>query len=391
MTDDSARIDELETEVAELENEKAAHPIELFFDLVFVFAFTQVVSLIVHDLTLEGVLRGSLLLGLLWWGWSTWTWALNAVDISPRVVRVVVLASMFGVFTMAFAIPHAFDGDGMWVAGGYTFVRVLAMVVLVLGTRHDASEQRAVLLYSPTSLTAPLLVLIGAAVGGSAMQWIWFAALVVEVAAAVFAGRADWKIDAGHFSERHGLILIIALGEAVIVVGAALGEDEDVKIESVATALFVGLLAACVMWWAYFDRLQDTWEQALREADDHETSHVARDVYTLLHYPMIVGIVFIAVAMEEAFLHPDERIDEVVGTLFWVGFGLYLLAMAAATWRCWRSFLYERLVGVAAIALLVAFVDVDAERTVLGATIILVITISAEYWRFRDRIRAFNS
>ena len=256
---------------------------------MFVFAITQVVSLVVHDLTLGGVLRGTLVLALLWWGWVNWTWTTNIIDLEPRLVRVAILASMLGVFAMAFSVPTAFEGDGMWIALGYAWVRAIAGVVILLGTRDDADEQRAVLTYLPISMISPVVVIIGAAVGGNAQPWIWVAALCIQLIAAAGAGRANWKIDPGHFAERHGLILIVALGEAIIAVGVAL---EGFKIStSLAVQLAVGLTGVGAMWWAYFDRLQEVMESALRLADEHETGRVARDVYSILHYPMIVGIV----------------------------------------------------------------------------------------------------
>ena len=137
--DGSASTADLEDEIESLEeelSEKAAHPLELFFDLVFVFAITQVVALVVHDLTLAGVLRGALVLAIMWWAWTNWTWTTNVVDLEPRATRVAVLASMLGVFGMAFAVPTAFEGDGEWLAFGYVFVRVIAAVVFVIGTPY---------------------------------------------------------------------------------------------------------------------------------------------------------------------------------------------------------------------------------------------------------------
>ncbi len=375
-------------DVAPLEEdlaEKTAHPLELFFDLVFVFALTQVVSLIVHDLSLGGGLRGALLLALMWWAWTNWTWTTNVVDLEPRVIRVAVLTSMLGVFGMAFAVPTAFEGDGDWLAFGYVLVRIVAAVVFVLGTRHDPDELEATATYLPISLTATVIVLVGGLVGGDALQWIWLGALGVELIASASAGQADWKVDAAHFAERHGLILIIALGEAIIAVGVAL---EGVQIDrSLALSLAVGLAGVCAMWWAYFDRLQEVMETALRRADARETGHIARDVYSLLHYPMVAGIVFYAVALEEVFLHPDDPMEDVVAALFVVAVGLYLLAQALAVWRCWRTYLYERVIGVAVIALLVAVWDGAARDVVLVATVVLIATLTAEYLRFRARIR----
>ncbi len=395
MVERSNRIEGLEDEVEELEEvvdelekelvEKTAHPLELFFDLVFVFAITQVVSLIVHDLTAAGVLRGALLLALMWWAWTNWTWTSNVVDLEPRIVRVAVLASMLGVFGMAFAVPTAFEGDGLWLALGYLWVRLIAAAVIIHRMRHDPAELRAILLYLPISLAATVVVVIGGAVGGEALQWIWLGAFCIELVAAISSGRADWTIDAGHFAERHGLILIIALGEAIIAVGIAL---EGTSIDtSLALLLAVGLAGVCALWWAYFDRLQEVMESALRLADEHETGLIARDVYSLLHYPMIAGIVFYAVALEEAFLHPNDPMEGVVAVLFVVALGLYLLAQAVAVWRCWRTYLYERVIGVAVIAVLVAAWDGAAKDVVLVSTIVLIATMSAEYLRFRARIR----
>ncbi|MGI9605494.1 MAG: low temperature requirement protein A [Acidimicrobiales bacterium] len=385
MTDttDSADVEDVFEEL----DEKAAHPLELFFDLVFVFAFTQVVSLVVHDLQLSGVLHGALVLGLLWWGWGTWTWATNVVDLEPRLVRVAMLASMLGVFVMGFAVPTAFEGDGMWVAAGYVWVRLISAIVMFTGTRDDPVEQEALRTYMPFSFVAPVIMVIGAAVGGESLQWWWLTGLLVELAAAVFAGRADWHIDAAHFAERHGLIMIIALGEAIIAVGVALTDAELVLDTALATQLGVGLAGACALWWAYFDRLQGVWEHALRTADEHQTGHLARDVYSMLHYPMIVGIVFYAIALEEAFLHPDDPLDSVVAALLVSAFALYLIAMAVATWRCWRTYLYERVIGVAAIAALVWLWDGSAKNVVFVSTMVIIVSLSFEYWRFRDRIR----
>jgi low temperature requirement protein LtrA len=226
---------------------------------------------------------------------------------------------------------------------------------------------------------------VGGFVGGDALQWIWLGALTLEVIASAFAGQVDWKVDAAHFAERHGLILIIALGEGIIAVGIALeGQPIDT---SLALLLAVGLVGVCALWWAYFDRLQDVMEAALRMADTRETGHIARDVYSLLHYPMMAGIVFYAVALEEAFLHPDDPMEDVVAVLFVAAIGMYLLAQTVAVWRCWRTYLYERVIGVAVIALLVGLWSGPAKDVVLVSTAVLMATMTSEYWRFRTRIR----
>ncbi len=246
--------------MSEAETEgKTAHPIELFFDLVYVFGFTRVVGFIVHDHNLTSALQGALILGLLWWSWGTWTWSMNAVDLSNRVRRVLILIAMIAIFVMGYSIPTAFDEGAMWLAGGYAVSRLLAGVVMWFGTLDDAVEHESIRRYLPVSLISPILVIIGAAVGGSGLVWIWVVALTIEVAAAILSGSSEWHVDAEHFAERHGLIMIIALGEAIIAVGVALtaaaGDDVGPSVE-VVWRLGVGIIGVAAMWWAYFDKLQ---------------------------------------------------------------------------------------------------------------------------------------
>jgi len=367
--------------------EKSAEPLELFFDLVFVFAITQVVSLIVHDLTWQGLFHGVLVLALMWWGWGVWTWTTNVVDLEPRIIRAVILVSMIGVFIMAHAVPTAFDGKGMWVALGYAYVRALAAAVMWFGTKDDEDTSAAFWTYMPVSAFGPVVIVFGAAVGGDDQQWFWLAGWLLELASAVAAGRADWKVDAGHFAERHGLIIIIALGESIIVVGSTVADLPPSG--SLALLLGVGTLGAAVLWWAYFDRLEGSMEHGLREANAHQTGLIARDVYSVLHFPMIVGIVLYAVALEQAFHHPDDPMEAVVAALFVGGLASYLLAGVVAIWRTFREYLYERLIGVALIAAVGwLWRSGTARELVITSIAILVITISAEYWRFRPRILA---
>lgn len=370
---------------------KTAHPIELFFDLVYVFAFTRVVGLIVHDHNLESALQGALILALLWWSWGTWTWTMNAVDLTDRSRRVAILASMLGIFIMGFSVPTAFSGDGIWFAGSYVFTRLLAGVVAWFGTVDDPVEHESMARFLPMSLPAPALVLIGAVVGGDALPWIWLLAAGLEILSALLSGNAEWHIDAEHFAERHGLITIIALGEAIIAVGvavtAAAGDEVDVTV-AVAWRLGIGLIGVSVMWWAYFDKMQTIWEQALEEAGPMETGPIGRDVYSLAHYPMITGIVFFAVGLEEAFLHPNDPPTDFTRWMLVTAVALYLLSQAAATYRCWGVITYERIIGVIAVGAFVGIADMKAELVVLIMTLIMVATIAAEYWRFREEVKA---
>lgn len=369
---------------------KTAHPIELFFDLVYVFGFTRVVGLVVHDHNLTSTLYGALILGLLWWSWGIWTWTMNAVDLTHRYRRVLILIAMIGIFLMGYAIPTAFEGDALWLAAGYVLSRLIAATVMWFGTLDDAIEHEAIRAFLPYSMVAPALVVAGALIGGSALPWIWLAALVAEVGSALASGSSEWHIDAGHFAERHGLILIIALGEAIIAVGIALtaAADEGGASMAIAWRLAIGLVGVSAMWWAYFDKLQVIWERRLDEANAAETGKVARDIYSLGHYPMLTGIVFFAVALEEAFLHPDEPLTGFTRWMLAVSIAIYFLSQAAACRRAWGGIMYERIGGVVVMVLMAALLTAKAELVVLLITIVMIITMTLEYWRLRAEVLA---
>ena len=380
MTTEHATNDS--SELVEIE-EKAAIPLELFFDLVFVFAITQVVSLIAHDLTWSGVFHGGLILALLWWAWTNWTWAANSTDLEPRIRRVLILAAMLGVFVIAYVVPTTFEGDGPWLAWGYVYVRLIATAMTYTATRADAMMRQTFWTYNLVSFAGTVTVIIGAQQGDN-QQWWWLAAVVLEVLSTLFAGRGDWSIASAHFAERHGLIMIIALGESIIVVGSTLAGKPA---GDVAVLLAVGLTGVCAMWWAYFDRLQLIWERALRKADVHETGHLARDVYSLLHYPMIGGIVLYAVALEEAFHEPDDPLTTEVGWILIAAIGMYLLSIAAATYRAQQEILWERAICVVVVAVMVRATELPANEIVIGTTAVLVITMAAEHLRFARRFQ----
>lgn len=370
---------------------KAAHPIELFFDLVYVFGFTRVVGLIVRDHNLTSVLQGALILGLLWWSWGVWTWTMNAVDLTNRLRRVAILLAMIGIFLMGYAVPTAFGGDGIWLGAGYFISRFFAALVGWFGSPDDAVEQESVRKFIPVSFVAPVMVIVGALVGGDALEWIWFAALLIEVCTAFLAGQSEWHVDAEHFAERHGLIMIIAMGEAIIAVGVALtaaaGEGAEVSL-ALAWRLGVGLMAVSVFWWAYFDKLQAIWEGRLDQADAMSTGKIGRDLYSLSHYPMITGVVFFAVALEEAFLHPADPLTSFTRWMLATSIVLYFLAQAAAMFRAYGNIMWERVGGVVVIVIATFSLNLKADLMIVLVTTILVVTITAEYFRFREVVRS---
>ena len=364
-------------------DEKSATTLELFFDLVFVFAITQVVFLVVNDLTWSGLLDATIILGVLWWGWTNWTWVTNMVSLEPRVRQMVVLLAMMGVFIMAQAVPSSFGGNGLWLAVPYVLVTGLSSTLILLDTRTSERSFEGIAVYVPIILLGGGLLIAGAIIE-QAQQELWLAALFINIVAAALGSRTVYQVDAKHFAERHGLIMIIALGEAIIAVGATLADQ--LPSSEIAIHLAIGLALAMTLYWAYFDRAQAIWENALRKADALATGKFARAVYTFTHFPMIVGIVLSAVALEEAFLHPSEPLDDFVRIVFVLGLASFLLGIAAAAFRAGGVVLWERIIAVAAIAVVIfGAPKLTAQTTVISVTFVLITGMVLEYLRIRRR------
>ena len=220
---------------------KRAAPLELFFALVFVFAITQIVSLIVHDLTWTGMFHGGLVLALLWWAWSHYTWTANGVDLEPRMMRIGYLAAMVVIFIMAHAVPFAFEGQGHWLAYGYLLIRVLAFYLGFTGSTDAVEMMRSLRTWLPWAMLGPIAVIIGAYMG-DAQQWWWLAGWILELASSAVAGTSEWELNVEHFAERHGLIMIIAFGEAIVVIGSTVSTEPPSW--DLAGVLAVGILGA---------------------------------------------------------------------------------------------------------------------------------------------------
>jgi low temperature requirement protein LtrA len=312
--------------------DKSASFVELFFDLVFVFCVTQIVGLLHHDLSWSGVGHAILVFWLVWWAWTQFTWALNAADTTHPFVELGTLVATAVAFFMAVAIPGSFGGHAIWFGVSYVLVRGLGLWIYAQVARANAAQQAAVRLFASASMAGMLAVLIGAFVGGPGQTWIWGAAVLLDVLAALVGGRAQgWDIHAEHFAERHGLIVIIALGESLIVTAAAL-TGEELSRDLVAVS-FLGVLTSCALWWTYFPIAKPELEHALAAVPPAQQGRTARDVYSLYHFPMLCGIVAYAVALEEAIAHPGEPLPGSGRAALALGLLLFVGGTALAMWR----------------------------------------------------------
>ena len=270
--------------------DRSVKPFELFFDLVFVFAFTQVTQLLASELSWAGLGQGVLLIAALWLAWQFYAWLGTTIDLDEGAVRLAVLAVMGGMLTAALAVPSAFGDSAVLFAAAYAFVRLMGLVLSGIASRNIDDLLPAVLRVARSATVGPILILAGAVSGVGPIEAWWATALLLEYGAMQVMGMSGWRVSPGHFSERHGLIFIIALGEAVISIGigaSGLALDGGVVIPSL---LGLGIIVA--MWWTYFDVNALAADRRLTSMSGEDQSTLARDAYSYLHLPMITGAIF---------------------------------------------------------------------------------------------------
>src|SRR4051794_20326859 len=283
------------------EDERHASNLVLFLDLVFVFAVTQIASLVDHDLTVSGVARGVLVAWLVWWQWSQFTWAGSAVNLQQRVAtRVLVLCTIPATLTMAVSIPHSFGTDGhdtgTWFGVAYLVVQLLVLGMQGTTAMRDSSTRKAFIDFGSFATVAPVLVAAGGFTHDGVRVGFWIAAALVNVVAALRGASGEWVINPVHFAERHTLFVIISLGEAVISIGATasgIGLDGTTFV-----GLVTGSAVACVLWWVYFAFTPGVTEHTLRTAATIRRGTVARDLFTFGHFPIVAGILGYAVVVK---------------------------------------------------------------------------------------------
>jgi low temperature requirement protein LtrA len=305
--------------------------VELFFDLVFVFAITQLTGVVGRDLSWSGVGQAAIVFWLVWWAWTQFTWTLNLADTEQSLVRVPTLVATAVAFFLAQAVPDAMTTAGIWFAAAYVVVRLMGMGLQVWVIGEDEVQRSGLARYVSFSLLGVVLIFIGGFAAPDLRQWIWLAAIVADMVTIALAGRGSWVLEPGHFAERHGLIVIIALGESLIAAGAATaGLQRDAVFALTVTGAVV---AACALWWVYFGSLQAKLERRLAAQDDVHRGRFARDVYSLWHAVMVAGVIGIAVGFEEAVKHPGDQLHTGSALALTLGVAIFLGGLAAATVR----------------------------------------------------------
>ena len=299
-------------------------PLELFFDLVFVFAFTQVTRLLVDDPTWGGVFRGMLVLAALWWAWSVYAWLTSSMDVDEGGVRLVMLAAMAAMFGAALAVPGAFGDDAVFFGVAYLLVRLLHLVLSALVAREDPDRLGALVRFAPTAVVGPLLLVFAGFVEGDARIAVWLVALAIDYLGPVVIGVGrGWRVASEHFAERHALIILIALGESIISIGLGVGLELDTGVV-VASAL--GIVVVSALWWLYFDVAAIFARRRLVQARGLDLHRLALHAYSYLHLPMVAGIVLFAFGLETTLHQLDEALANVPAVALCGGAALYLLA-----------------------------------------------------------------
>ena len=270
--------------------EKRVAPLELFFDLVFVFALTQVTQLMSNQPTWTGLGQGLLVLAALWWAWGAYAWLTNYITAVEDRERLLMFAVMGAFLVVALAVPNAFSNDALLFALAYAVARWLHIFIFA-EANDDVDAAEAIRRLARTALPAPALLIVAAFLDGTAQALVWILALAIDFAGPFVFGVRGFRVSPAHFAERFSLIVIIALGESIVAIGAGLKGEIDA---GVVGAGLLGLVLACALWWAYFDVVALVSERHFREARGYGLLLMARDSYSYLHLPMIAGIVLVA-------------------------------------------------------------------------------------------------
>jgi low temperature requirement protein LtrA len=364
-------------------------PLELFFDLVFVLAITQCTALMSHHPTWSGIAQGLLVLGMLWWSWTGYAWLTSVLDPEEGAVRLVMFGAMAALLLVSLCVPEAFGDLALAFALIYGVVRAAHIALFMLASPEDDGLRHSVLSLAASSAVAVSLLALASLFDGLAQGALWALALFLDMGGPYFFGSEGWKLVPGHFAERHGLIVIIALGESIVAIGIGASHELDLGI---GTAAVLGVALTAAMWWIYFDIVAIVSARRLAEAEPGRTQNeMARDSYSYVHLAMVAGIVLAALGLKTTIGHFGDHLHAVPAFALLGGVAIYLLGHVAFRYRHIHTVNRRRLLLAIALFLLVPVATEVPALVALGAVNLLLwglITIETRsYGEGRQQVR----
>jgi low temperature requirement protein LtrA len=323
-------------------------PLELFFDLVFVLAITQCTALMSHDQTWSGIAQGLLILGVLWWAWVGYAWLTSVIDPEAGAVRLVIFAAMAAMLVVSLCVQEAFANLALTFALAIGAYRAAHIVLFWIAGADDQDLRRSVIGLAISTAIAVGILVLASLFDGLAQGALWALAIFLDMAGPYFFGSDGWKLVPGHFAERHGLILIIALGESIVAIGVGASGALDLGI---GTAAVLGMFLAAALWWMYFDVVALVSARRLGEAEaGREQNELARDSYSYIHLLLVAGVVLMAFGLKVTIGHTGEELHDVPAFALLGGVAVYLLGLVAFRYRHVRTVNRRRL-GLAIVLL----------------------------------------
>lgn len=371
--------------IREEQNEARVTPLELFFDLVFVFALTQVTAFMADELSWQGILRGVLVIMLLWWAWTGYAWLANVASAEERPITLAILTGMAAMFVLALCIPEAFDDLPGGLRGPvvlaicYLLFRLMHLVMFLIISREDRELRRQVLRFALSAVAGSVVLLVASQFDGWLQTGLWMLALLADYVGTALGGFKGWRLPApGHFSERHGLIVIVALGESIVAIGVGVAKEPITWVIIAASVL--GLILSSALWWTYFDVSALLGEHALATEPIPTRARLARNAYSFGHLPLMIGIVLVALGLKEVLLYVSDRshhtltepLSNVALAALVGGVAIYLLGHVVFKWLTVHTLSVVRLVAAGVLLLITPLIAGRPALVELGVVAVLV-------------------
>ncbi len=374
---------------ATFRHEDRVLPLELFFDLVFVLALTQCTTLMSNDPTWGGLGEGVLVLAVLWWSWAGYAWLTSVIDPEEGGIRIALFAAMAAFLIAAICVPEAFGSLGLQFALAYGAVRAAHIALFLLASRDDPEFHRSVMGLVVSMAISVSLLIAGSFLDPGPQAAVWVLALVPDLGIPFVFGSAGWRLVPGHFAERHGLIIIIALGESIVAIGVGAGSELSWGIAAAAT---LGIAVVAAMWWTYFDVVALVSARRLAAAPEGKVrNELARDSYSYLHFPMVAGIILFALGLKKTIGHVADPLEAAPAFALLGGVAIYLLGLVAFRYRHVHTLNARRLIlAMVLLALIAVALDVAAIAILAILAVLIWVLIAVEtrgYGEGRSRVR----